>query len=113
MFALCACKTSERSQGPACWLMYADCARSVGSWSAWTSLMRPPGDDDSHLHVTEAIGKSDPVKLPLSATGEGEGREVGAAEGETEGEAVAVGDGDGLAGLPGPWVGEAGESALS
>src|ERR1700692_2892164 len=107
MFALCACNASVLSPGPACWLMYADSARSVGSWTAWTSVMRPFEITTRTCTSPKRLGKSAPVKVPLRAVGVGEGEGEGRAEVLTDGKEA---EGEGLAGLG---VGDTGASAIS
>src|ERR1700680_2890354 len=104
MFALCACNASVRSHGPACWLMYADSARSVGSWTGWTCVMRPFEIPTRTCTSPKRLGKSWPVKVPLRAVGDGEGDGLASRD-------VAEGVGEGLAELVGSCVGVGGKGA--
>src|SRR5450759_1999623 len=114
MFALCACNASVRSHGPTCWLMYADSARSVGSVTAWTSVMCPLEITTRTCTSPKRFGKSAPVKVPVGATdADGEGEGEGVVAGVAEGEGTAEGEADGLAGLPAFWVGDTGAIALN
>jgi hypothetical protein len=95
MVALCACNASVRSIGPTTELMYADSARSVGSVTAWTSLMCPLEITTRTTTSPKRLAASDPVKVPLMAAGpDGDGDGDGDGEGDGEGAVVAEGDGD-------------------
>src|SRR5579864_3499877 len=116
MLALCACRASERSHGPTCWLMYADSALSLGSCTAWTSVMRPLEITTRTWTSPKRLGKSEPVNVPLSAVvvdgeGVGDGVADGVTDGVTGGEVVEV-EGDGLVGLEGVCGGDTGVSAV-
>src|SRR5450759_1315307 len=108
MVAICACNASERSHGPTCWLLYADSARSVGSCTAWTSVMCLLEITTRTCTSPKRFGKSAPVKVPFrTADADGEGDGEGVVAGVAEGEV------DGLAELPTVWVGDTGAIAVN
>ena len=77
--------------------------------TAWTSVICPLEITTRTCTSPKRLGKSEPVKVPLVAVGaDGDGDGGGVAEG-----VLADCEGDGLAGLPGPWVGDAGASAVN
>jgi hypothetical protein len=117
MFALCACNASVRSIGPTTELMYADSARSVGSVTAWTSLMCPLEITTRTTTSPKRLAASGPVKVPLTAAdaegdGDGDGEGAGVAEGEGDASGVAKGEAGGLGAML-PALGVGGTAATA
>src|SRR5689334_21339511 len=103
MRALWAWITSERRIGATSWVISAERGRSVGIWTALTSVTRPPATEIRTWTSPYLVGTMAPVNVPLAA------RVVGVGLGVGVGVSVDVGAGVGAAAAPG--VGGAAASA--